>query len=126
MLEKIKTLCKSKGITLSKMEADLGFGSGYISKLDKSSPSVKNVQKIADYLEIAINDLLNQEAIPEVEDGIGWLEELENLFNGLVSSLGVVDIGTMKQIVKVSEHIEDARSYFEDSRGTVSEDISKQ
>lgn len=58
MLEKIKELCKSKGIPICKMEEDLGLAQGYVYKLDKSSPSVDNAKKIADYLKITVDELI--------------------------------------------------------------------
>lgn len=58
MLEKIKELCKAKGIAICKMEEDLGLAQGYVYKLDKSSPSVDNAKKIADYLGTTVDELI--------------------------------------------------------------------
>lgn len=58
MHKKIKELCKEKKISINQMEQDLGFSKGYISKLDNSIPSVTNAKKIADYLNVSINDLM--------------------------------------------------------------------
>lgn len=58
MKERIKSLCKEKGITANKLEKDLGFGGGYISKLDKSTPNTANIQKIADYFEVSLEYLM--------------------------------------------------------------------
>lgn len=58
MYNKIKEFCKSKKISINKMEQDLGFAKGYISKLNNSSPSVANAKKIADYLHVNINKLI--------------------------------------------------------------------
>lgn len=44
--ERIKELCKEKGISLNKLESDCGVAKGYISKLDKSSPSVATIQLV--------------------------------------------------------------------------------
>lgn len=38
--ERIKTLCKEKGITVNKLEKTLGFGTGYVAKLDNSTPNI--------------------------------------------------------------------------------------
>ena len=121
MLNKIKELCKRKGISVCRMEEELGLGRGYIGKLGKSSPTLKNVIKIADYLGISICELINREcnvvansekcvecrekALVDAE----WLEELGNRLNNLVSLLGAVDIGVMKEIVGISEMIEEAQ-----------------
>lgn len=56
--ERIKKLCFARGISISKLEEDLGFTKGYIYKLEKSSPSVDNAKKIADYLNVPIDKLV--------------------------------------------------------------------
>lgn len=57
--DRIKQLCKEKGISVNKLEMDLCFGKGYISKLDKSTPNSEKLQKIADYLEVTLDYLMN-------------------------------------------------------------------
>lgn len=57
MHKKIKEICRTKNITINKLEKDLGFAKGYISKLDKSSPSFDNALKIAKYLNVDVNEL---------------------------------------------------------------------
>lgn len=46
--ERIKELCKKNGISMNALEKELGLGIGYISKLGKSTPNAKYLQKIAD------------------------------------------------------------------------------
>ena len=57
--DNIKNLCKEKGVSMNKLETDLEFGKGYISKLDKSVPNSAKLQKIADYFGVSIDYLLN-------------------------------------------------------------------
>lgn len=56
--EIVKKLCKDRGVSLNKLEKQLGFASGYVSKLDKSVPSSANLQKIADYLGVSLDYLM--------------------------------------------------------------------
>lgn len=56
--ERIKELCVKSGITVNKLETTLEFGTGYVSKLDKSTPNSKKIQLIADYFEVPIDYLL--------------------------------------------------------------------
>ena len=63
MLEKIEKMCEERGITICALEWTLGFGRCTISKWRNSSPSVENLKKVADYLGVSIDDLL--------EDGKG-------------------------------------------------------
>lgn len=60
MYENIKEICKDKKIPMSKVEKDLGFGKGYISKLATSSPSVSNATKIAEYLNVPLEKLIEE------------------------------------------------------------------
>lgn len=56
--ERIKDLCRQKGITVNKLETELGFGTGYVSKLDKSTPNSKYIQKLADYFNVSVDYLM--------------------------------------------------------------------
>jgi len=56
--ERVKLLCKEKGIPVSRLEKDLGFSNGYIGKLDKSNPNVTNLQKIAIYFDVSLDWLM--------------------------------------------------------------------
>lgn len=77
--ERIKDLCKKKGISVNKLEMDLHFGKGYVSKLDKSTPNSEKLQKIADYLGVTLDYLMSGEK----EEFNKWSSEnaliLENL-----------------------------------------------
>lgn len=57
--ERIKRLCKENNISVNKLETDLGFGTGYVSKLDKSTPNTKKIQLIADYFKVSVDYLMN-------------------------------------------------------------------
>lgn len=56
--ERIKELCKQKKIAVSKLEDDLGFAGGYISKLDKSTPNTDKINAIANYLDVSLDYLI--------------------------------------------------------------------
>ena len=53
--ERISVLAKHQNITLQKIESDLDFGRGTISRWDKSSPSVDKLQQVAQYLNVSID-----------------------------------------------------------------------
>lgn len=55
---RIKMYCKLRGVSLNQLEGDCGLGKGYVSKLDKSSPNIKKLEKIADYLGVDLNSLV--------------------------------------------------------------------
>ena len=54
----IKELCAKNKISVNKLETDLGFGTGYVSKLDKSTPNTAKIQKIADYFKVSVDYLI--------------------------------------------------------------------
>lgn len=56
--DRIKELCKNNGISANKLEKNLGFAAGYISKLDKSTPNAKNIKMIADYFNVSLDYLM--------------------------------------------------------------------
>lgn len=56
MYAKIKDLCKRQGISVRKLEKDLGFSTGSVCKWDDSSPSFERIAKVADYLKVPINE----------------------------------------------------------------------
>ncbi len=58
LVENIKFLCALKGTSIPKLEKELGFGRGAIYNWDTNSPSIDKVQKVADYFEVSVDDLL--------------------------------------------------------------------
>ncbi|WP_436633190.1 helix-turn-helix domain-containing protein [Latilactobacillus sakei] len=63
MYNKIKILAKEQGVSINKMEKDLEFGSSTISKWSKSILSVDKLKKVADYLDVTIDELLRDEEL---------------------------------------------------------------
>lgn len=60
IVEKIKELCKTKGVSVSEMEQAIGLSRGVTYKWDKNIPSVESVTKIADYFHISIDELMDR------------------------------------------------------------------
>ena len=56
--DRIKDLCAKNGITVNKLETSLGFGTGYISKLDKSTPNTKKIQLISDFFNVSVDYIM--------------------------------------------------------------------
>ncbi len=50
-VERIKDLCKKKGIAISKLERDCGFSNGYIGSLKKGTMPYDRLEKVAEYLD---------------------------------------------------------------------------
>lgn len=62
--ERIQELCKKKKVSMNKVETDLGFGKGYISKLGKSTPNIAKIRQIAEYFQVSVNDLICDQEPP--------------------------------------------------------------
>ena len=56
----VKRVCKEKGIPISKVENDLGFPRSSICKWNENEPGIRKVQKVADYLQVPIEKLLEE------------------------------------------------------------------
>ena len=62
----VRHLCREKGISITKLEDDLGFARSSVCKWNKNEPGIRKVQKVAEYLGVPIEELLR-----ETEDGRG-------------------------------------------------------
>lgn len=60
LLEKIKELCKKRGITVSELENRVGFGKNSIYKWKTQSPKIETLQKVAEYFEVSTDYLLGR------------------------------------------------------------------
>lgn len=63
LYEKIRKLCKEKGVTVTEVERELGFGRGSLSKIDKHKPSnekkiASTEKKISRLKELYLNELI--------------------------------------------------------------------
>lgn len=61
LFQKIKQLAEEKGTSIRAVENDAGLSNGTISKWDKSVPSVKNLQAVAEALDVPLEYLLVDE-----------------------------------------------------------------
>ena len=57
--DKMNAICKKKGISLSSVEKQAGLGNGAISKWKESSPTIDNLQAVANVLKIKVDKLIS-------------------------------------------------------------------
>ena len=62
--DKIKELCKARGISVSIVEKEAGLSKAAISKWNDSSPTVANLQAVAKVLNCSVDDLLEDTTQP--------------------------------------------------------------
>lgn len=72
LFENIKSLSLEKGVSLPKLEQELGFSKGSLYTWVKSSPSIDKVKKVADYLGVSIDEILvaseNNRSIDKIKE----------------------------------------------------------
>jgi len=54
LLKKVRELCEKKGISIYRLEKDLGFPGASICKWGNSVPGVDKLKKVADYFDVSI------------------------------------------------------------------------
>lgn len=59
--EKIKELCKRKGVTIAQCERDCGFSKGSLCKIEKSKPNSKRLKALSDYFNVSVDFIMNGE-----------------------------------------------------------------
>ena len=64
--EKIKELADKQGISLNKLEENLGFSRNTIYNMKKSTPNVERVSKIADFFNVSTDYLLGRTENPKI------------------------------------------------------------
>lgn len=60
-VDRIVTLCKTRGIAIARMEKACGFANGYIRNLRSGNVPSDRLVKIAEYLQVTTNYLLTGE-----------------------------------------------------------------
>lgn len=68
--ERIESLRKSKKISQGKLEKELGFSNGSVSKWKNSTPTPERLQKLAEYFGVTVDYLMGKEE----EDGANMIE----------------------------------------------------
>ena len=58
ILQRVESLCKEKGVSISRLEKDCGIGNATIKKWDRSAPRIDTLQKVADYFGVSIEYFL--------------------------------------------------------------------
>ena len=60
LYENIKKIAKKKGISIYRIERDIGLSNGIIGKWSNSIPSAENILKVSKYLGVPVETLLSE------------------------------------------------------------------
>ena len=58
-VDRVKEICKERGIAISKLESELGFSNGYVRSIKKGVFPADRLRKIAEYLDVTTDFLLD-------------------------------------------------------------------
>lgn len=61
LLDRVKMLCKERGISQGKMEKEIGISNGASSKWKNSSPSMEILQKLSIFFNVSVDYLMSGE-----------------------------------------------------------------
>lgn len=64
MVERIKKLASDQGITIAKLESELGLSNGIIGKWKSQEPSAYKLLSVANYLNSSVDFLLKGDCTP--------------------------------------------------------------
>lgn len=68
MYKKISKLCTDHGISISRLENELGLGNGTIGKWRTSTPTVQNIKRVADFFGVPIDSLIGESSENSTEE----------------------------------------------------------
>lgn len=60
MIENIRSLCKTNNISPTKLEEELGFSQGLISRWKDKTPNLDRIIDIADYFEVTLDEVIGR------------------------------------------------------------------
>lgn len=103
--DRIREICASKGIRISKLEKDLGFGNGYINPKKVTHISHERLLRIAEYLNVSVGDITGEETTKPTpgDRGGSYEDQLLSIVNQLSES-GKIQALTYAQFLADSEH----------------------
>ena len=105
--EKIKELADNHGISLTKIEEDLGYSRNTLYKLKSQKPNAERISEIADYFQVSTDYLLGRTDNPSVASsskGIGSPSDTPQLrsIQRKAKSLSVADQERLLQLMDLT------------------------
>ena len=65
LLSRVKDLCAERGISLARMERDLGFSAGSSYRWPKSTPGIDRINAVAQYFHVSVDYLCGRTDLKE-------------------------------------------------------------
>lgn len=83
LVDRLKALCKQKGVSFSEFERDSGVGINTASRWDTNAPSITKVVMAAHYFDLTVSELIGETKNPALMDEDGRVEVFMRLVPGL-------------------------------------------
>lgn len=88
LVERLKQLCKQRGISFSEFERESGVGINTAGRWNQSSPSIEKVKMAAKYFGISVSELIGEDV--DAED----MNEVRQMFRERPEMKMLFDAGT--------------------------------
>ena len=80
LYQNISRICREKGISIAKLEREMGIANGTLNRWSVIKPSIYSVADVADHLEVSIDELCGRESKnEELETVIQFMTEQNKL-----------------------------------------------
>lgn len=99
-LEKLQTLCKQRGITINRLEQELGMPQSSLQKIGQSVPKADRLYKVAQYFEVPMEYFFNaEEDYEKIQSDINdYLEKTKPLYRTAAGEGAYNDVYTAESI----------------------------
>ena len=84
-VDRVKSLCKERGVPISRLEKACGFANGYIGQLKKGSVPADRLAKIAHFFEVPI-EVLMEENDKSTEQLAGYVLQCNKEMKALIDA----------------------------------------
>lgn len=65
LYENIRDIAKTKGLSINRLEQELGFARSSINKFNKNTPSIEKLQQISERLDVTVDNLMTGDVVGE-------------------------------------------------------------
>ena len=122
LFERIEELRNSRGISQGKLEKELGFSNGSISKWKNSTPNPERLKKLADYFGVSVEYLMTGEE----QNGYYLNEETAKLAQEMFEDEDMRSLFDMKRKMppeRFKSHMEFMKNLYKQETGETGEDV---
>lgn len=85
-VDRVKSLCKERGVPISRLEKACGFANGYIGQLKKGSVPADRLAKIANFFDVPMEIFMEEKAPEQLAGAIVHSKEMKLLIEAAKGS----------------------------------------